>query len=348
MSNKKCPICGANKCDSSLMGPLEQWMFFSCPTCGRYELKWWNGDVDYEELDRNQMASYLFYHRYLHGPISTEYRYHTTRSKDICDNYKAEFVKGNSCHGNPVHLDGDLINAWYPKSFCERVDYIINFLGKHIPHIGQMVNFTHEEIFSLLFIDRLEINNQPISKTSGELIARNISGCLEEANYMLDSLKESKLLDYEVNAYYYRIRLTPQGYTKVDAIQRNTSKGKSVLVAMKFGDDTKDLRVAIRQGITDAGYEAIFIDEVQYNDFITPELLKHIRDSKFVVADLTHQNNGAYFEEGYAMGLGKPVIQLCNKGTKLHFDIAQKNTIMWENESDIPERLYNRIKATID
>jgi nucleoside 2-deoxyribosyltransferase len=95
-------------------------------------------------------------------------------------------------------------------------------------------------------------------------------------------------------------------------------------------------------------YNAIFIDEVQHNDFITPELLKYIRDSKFVVVDLTHKNNGAYFEEGYAMGLGKPVIQLCRKETQLHFDIAQKNTIMWGTENDIPELLANRIKATID
>jgi len=117
---------------------------------------------------------------------------------------------------------------------------------------------------------------------------------------------------------------------------------------MKFGDDTKPLREAIRKGISDAGYIAIFIDEVQHNELITPELLKYIRDSKFVVADLTHQNNGAYFEEGYAMGLGKPVIRLCKQDTKLHFDIAQKNTIMWATEDDIPEMLTNRIKATID
>ena len=117
---------------------------------------------------------------------------------------------------------------------------------------------------------------------------------------------------------------------------------------MKFGDDTKTLREAIRKGIKEAGYNAIFIDEVQHNDFITPELLKHIRDSRFVVVDLTHQNNGAYFEEGYAMGLGKPVIQLCKKDTHLHFDIVQKNTIMWATEDEIPEKLANRIKATID
>ena len=117
---------------------------------------------------------------------------------------------------------------------------------------------------------------------------------------------------------------------------------------MKFGEDTNQLREAIRKGVTAAGYKAIFIDEVEHNDFITPELLKYIKDSKFVVVDLSHQNNGAYFEEGYAMGLGKPVIQLRQKDVTLHFDIAQKNTIIWETEDEIPKRLKNRIKATID
>ena len=98
----------------------------------------------------------------------------------------------------------------------------------------------------------------------------------------------------------------------------------------------------------DAGYGAVFIDEVEHNELITPEILAHIKNSKFVVVDLTNNNSGAYFEEGYAMGLVKTVIQLCRKGEKLHFDIAQKNTIMWDEESDIPLKLCNRIKATID
>ena len=115
-----------------------------------------------------------------------------------------------------------------------------------------------------------------------------------------------------------------------------------------IGDIRIKTREAIKLDIRDAGYNLILIDEVEHNELITPELLSHIKNSKFVVVDLTHQNNGAYFEEGYAMGLGKPVIQLCQSGTKLHFDIAQKNTIIWDTESDIPLRLKNRIKATID
>lgn len=167
---------------------------------------------------------------------------------------------------------------------------------------------------------------------------------------MLDSLFKSGDIGYSTYSTNGAacVQLTPQGYSKVAILQKNTAYGKSVLVAMKFGKETKKLREAIRSGIINAGHVAVFIDEVQHNDFITPELLKHIRDSKFVVVDLTHKNNGAYFEEGYAMGLGKQVIQLCKSGVKLHFDIAQKNTIMWNEEDEIPEKLYNRIKATID
>ena len=50
-----------------------------------------------------------------------------------------------------------------------------------------------------------------------------------------------------------------------------------------------------------------------------------IRDAAFVIVDLTHDNPGAYWEAGYAEGLGKPVIYICEKGkfeaTKSHLDM---------------------------
>ena len=137
--------------------------------------------------------------------------------------------------------------------------------------------------------------------------------------------------------------------SEIDKEKKETeSFENNAFVAMQFGDDTKTLREAIRTAISSVGYHADFIDEVEHNDFISIVIMEHIRKSRFVVADLSHQNNGAYFEEGYAMGLGKPVIQLCKDDIKLHFDIAQKNTIMWKSVEEIPERLANRIKATIE
>lgn len=341
----ECPVC---KSEASCFPDYQHdSVFYRCPVCGRYEFTL-NGC----QIQRNnQLASFLYYNRFLGGLLQTEYRYHTTLNKELCDEYKKEFVNGDITNGHPVHMDDEMINSWYPKSFSERIDYILLRINSLAKHIGQEVSFNNQEMLSLLFVDRKEKDVNPISKTSGQMLWRDEKECYKEADYMLDYLKENGY----VKGYLHlrtesgvELTLTPKGYARVDELQRNTSNGRNVFVAMKFGDDTKPLRKAIRKGIKDAEYNAIFIDEVQHNDFITPELLKYIRDSKFVVVDLTHQNNGAYFEEGYAMGLGKPVIQLCKENTDLHFDIAQKNTIMWSTEDDIPEKLENRIKATID
>lgn len=340
-----CPVCGST-CSIYFMDSLNIRVFYTCPVCGRYED---SNDYPFDGIDINHLAPYLFYHMF-NDDNPSEYRYHTTLSKDICDKYTKEFSEGNIRNGHPVHMDGEIIENWYPKSFADRIDSILLYLGNHTKHIGQQISFSYQEMLSLLFVDRREESDSK-SNENGGLVSRNKRDCLDEEKYMLDNLEESGFIAYsygttEDKALY--IRLTPKGYSRIDELQKNTGYGKNALVAMKFGNETIPLREAIRKGISDAGYIAVFIDEVQHNDFITPELLKHIRDSKFVVADLTHQNNGAYFEEGYAMGLGKPVIQLCKKGVYLHFDIAQKNTIMWDTETDIPERLTNRIKATID
>ena len=58
-----------------------------------------------------------------------------------------------------------------------------------------------------------------------------------------------------------------------------------------------------------------------------------ICDAAFVVIDLTHDNSGAYWEAGYAEGLGKPVIYICEKSkfdeAKTHFDTNYCTTVLW-------------------
>lgn len=74
-----------------------------------------------------------------------------------------------------------------------------------------------------------------------------------------------------------------------------------------------------------------------------------------MIADLTHQNRGAYWEAGFAEGLGKPVIYTCRKDvfedkTKgTHFDTNHHLTVVWEpdNLDDAVERLKATIRATL-
>ena len=57
-----------------------------------------------------------------------------------------------------------------------------------------------------------------------------------------------------------------------------------------------------------------------------------------------------YLLAGYAAGLGKEVIHICNNDKfkeEGHFDIKQKSTVLWETVDDIQDALFRRIEATI-
>lgn len=329
---KQCPVCGTTS--PFYTNYDRDLVTYRCPVCGQYQLGvFWQ---ERNQFNMNHLVAFLAHNAY-DSADDFERRYYTTASREVCEELRKEG------RGYPEHIDSEIVEAWYPKSFAEKIDRILLYIFNHAPHVGQVVHFSAEQFYSFLFIDRYELS-------SGQYVLRSEDNLKQEGIFMLTCLAEQKYIPEYINPRCDNtqpIALMPRAYARIDEIQRNTANSKNVLVAMSF-NDTKKLREAIRKGVEDAKYHAIFIDEVQHNDFITPELLKYIRDSKFVVVDLTHKNNGAYFEEGYAMGLGKPVIQLCKEGVQLHFDIAQKNTIMWTSEDDIPEQLRKRIIATID
>jgi hypothetical protein len=78
-----------------------------------------------------------------------------------------------------------------------------------------------------------------------------------------------------------------------------------------------------------------------------------LRTARFVIADLTHGSHGAYWEAGFAEGLGRPVIYTCRKDEwksgASHFDTNHLNTIEWdpENLQGAATRLTAMIRATL-
>lgn len=105
-----------------------------------------------------------------------------------------------------------------------------------------------------------------------------------------------------------------------------------------------------------AGYEPVLIDEVTHNQQIVPEMFRKIRKSRFLVIDISVPNTGAYYEAGYAYGLGKEVIFCCNRQSfnsedrnmRPHFDISQKQMIVWNNEENLTEQLTQWIVSLFE
>ena len=64
--------------------------------------------------------------------------------------------------------------------------------------------------------------------------------------------------------------------------------------------------------------------------------------------DLTHGNRGAYWEAGYAEGLGKPVIYTCEQAKFAegsHFDTNHHLHVLWDEASI--DLAMGKLKATI-
>jgi nucleoside 2-deoxyribosyltransferase len=86
---------------------------------------------------------------------------------------------------------------------------------------------------------------------------------------------------------------------------------------------------------------------------IDNRLRVEILTSRFLIADLTHGNAGAYWEAGYAEGLGKPVIYTCEErifeGKGTHFDTNHHYTVRWRKDKfkETADDLKATIRATL-
>ena len=131
-------------------------------------------------------------------------------------------------------------------------------------------------------------------------------------------------------------------------------ESRAGFVAMWFGSEVAS---AYFEGIAPAieanGFDAVRIDSREHNNKIDDEIISEIRHARFVVADFSCGEDGArggvYFEAGFAMALGKPVIFTVRGAdlARVHFDTRQYNHIVWEAPDDLKEKLISRIGATI-
>jgi hypothetical protein len=145
-------------------------------------------------------------------------------------------------------------------------------------------------------------------------------------------------------------RLTLNGWKRLAELHRTSVGTNQAFVAMWF--DSR-LDRAWSEGFIPAlnhcGYAPIRVDLVEHNEKICDRIIAEIRRSALVVADFTGQRGGVYFESGFAMGIGIPVIRTCRKDDvdKLHFDTRQYSHVVWQTPEDLKDNLIHRISATL-
>lgn len=173
-----------------------------------------------------------------------------------------------------------------------------------------------------------------------------------EFSFYLQALKERGLISVGAQdpANNMRVKVTPDGWDYLDRHTSDLEEKTQGFVAMSFSDEMRPMWTdAIEPAIRHAGYTAYRVGEEPHSDNIIFRIMAEIKNSRFVVADVTEQKNGVYFEAGYALGLGLPVIWCVRKddAKNVHFDTAQYNQIRWESAQELQEGLFDYICAII-
>ncbi len=187
----------------------------------------------------------------------------------------------------------------------------------------------------------------------------------KEMEYILEALDKQGLLEIEGGIQNVegpsweddpkefgtgRMRLKFDGWNKFEELRQKQLTSKQAFIAMNFEDECLETyNDCIKPAIEKAGFFPYRIDQDRHIENINNRIISKIRESRFLIAEFSGHKHGVYFEAGYALGFGIPVIWTCEKSNfgKVHFDTKPFNHIVWSNKEQLKEELYWFIKGNI-
>jgi nucleoside 2-deoxyribosyltransferase len=246
-------------------------------------------------------------------------------------NYRLRNHQGSS---KPVQLSADLVKAILKSTQLPKP---LDQADKLLFHIGNSLTTPNENY------------REAMSVLCAVIGARDTANIV----YVFNHLLEKDLVYGKVDHLKGMIscQMTMSGWQKFDELDRPRNFGKNAFMAMKYENKVleKIYETNIINAVKETGFQINLLKDVLQAGSIDDQLRVQLRNAKFLIVDLTDDNNGAYWEAGYAEGLQKPVIYLCEKDKfakfKTHFDTSHLTTVLWHEET-IEEDMKN-LKAVI-
>jgi len=310
--SETCPVCSSNVSDSkgvSIGVSGDHGHYFSCPRCGDYQIDSFTDSQVRDQRFDLQIAAVLSHW------IRTEHESIKRRSR------KEPIVLTEK-------LVDDIIKSPRP-SLPEQADYYVRWIGDNVKVGGQYIG----------------VHPLAVQAIIG-------SATIEEFELVSSHLMDAKLINHGSGAGAWRnVTLSFAGWERYRELKRATSDSRKAFMAIEYGHPDLDslFKDVLKPAVKQTGFDLFILPERPKAGLIDNRLRVEIQTSRFLIADLTHENAGAYWEAGYAEGLGKPVIYTCEKSKfetcKTHFDTNHHLTLQWD--SDVSTGITEELKATI-
>lgn len=289
--------------------------FYECPRCGPYSMSFEAQQDLAWDLSRGENNGARLSHALYHMTKREQWAFVTT-----------------------TLLQNILENTELPRP-QEQLENLILWVGEAQPNMGAIIQPEENTIAAVGLVD-------------ASSLAFLVSQAIDEG-----LLKGGATKIIDGNCAIQSMQLTLTGWRLFEDLRRGKSSSRIAFMAMQFGDEELDqvYKDHFKVGVSATGFDLKRVDEGQPAGLIDDRLRVEIRQCRFLIADLTHENRGAYWEAGFAEGLGKPVIYTCrkdvfeDKAKGTHFDTNHHLTVTWESDKldDAVERLKATIRATL-
>lgn len=232
-------------------------------------------------------------------------------------------------------LESFLVNAKLPPPSVQ-AEKLIEIVGDAVAASGEALDPLPPSAFVLAGC----LNHNRAAQIIEELINLNV---MKGAVSHTTGLARVRSLD-----------LTLEGWSRYSTLKSGRFAGKYGFLALQFGEPEEahetffreHLKPGVKEGL---GYDVFDMRDLARVGIIDNVMREKIRDAAFVLVDLTHNNSGAYWEAGFAEGLGKPVLYLCEKAKfkadKSHFDTNHLTTVTWDTSE--PATFIADLTATL-
>jgi hypothetical protein len=251
--------------------------------------------------------------------------------------------------------DGDITCEAFIENSKSKIQFRLGNDGKHIAFIG--INLS-EYAYGIVCRE----NSAP----KGEYIAQSRSGFgntpptaiwfslhirVRGSNIELfiDNIRVANC-QFTLSRSQLEIALSGVGEVKVRNIVVSYIRPQ-IFVVMQFTDEFNQLFKEVIYPVCDEfGYQVIRGDNVYTNGLIIQDIAQSIQNSSIIIADITPDNANVYYEVGYAHGIEKPTILLCDrKREKLPFDISGFRLLFYDNtiagKSEVENSLRKHLEA---
>ncbi len=153
--------------------------------------------------------------------------------------------------------------------------------------------------------------------------------------WIVQNLEQQGLIRKGAGLSTLMCNLTASGWLRYEELKRAHVSSNYAFFARKFSNVELDhvFEKCLRQAVNQTGYELRMV--TQRAGLVDAIIEDEIRRCRFLIADLSDDNAGAYWEAGFAEGLGKPVIYICRatdggSEKKTHFDANHRQTVRWD------------------